>query len=107
MCSTRETGNLKKLISVQDIFFTIMLLHIKKYRKPNFSVKEKHSDVIFLLAKLRNNDDMYIPRAVTDYVKNMPFFSLAINWNNLPVEKSYPNYLTFKLCLLDHLKNNW
>jgi hypothetical protein len=27
----------------------------------------------------------------------MPYFSLAINWNNLPVEKSYPNHLTFKL----------
>jgi hypothetical protein len=50
---------------------------------------------------------MYIPLAVTDYVKKLPFFVLAINWNNLPAEKMYSNKLTFKLSLLDRLKNNW
>jgi hypothetical protein len=57
--------------------------------------------------ELRNDNDMYIPRAITDYIKKMPYFSLAINWNDLPVEKMYPNPMTFKILLLDHLKNNW
>jgi hypothetical protein len=57
--------------------------------------------------QLRNDNDMYIPRAMTDYVKRMPYFSLAINWNNLPAEKMYPNHITFRISLLDHLKNNW
>jgi hypothetical protein len=95
---------LEKLI----IFTKGMLTHaiVHKYSPPalfnqwEFNYERNHIE-------LRNNNDMYIPRAVTDYVKNMPYFSLAMNWNNLPAEKSYPNYLTFKLCLLDHLKNNW
>jgi hypothetical protein len=85
-----------------------MLTHsiVHKYSPPalfnqwEFNYESNH-------VELRNNNDMYIPRAAAEYVKKMPYFSLAVNWNNLPVEKSYPNHLTFKICLMDHLKNNW
>jgi hypothetical protein len=79
---------------------------VHKYSPPalhdQWEFNHQHNHV-----ELRNNDDMYIPLAVTDYVKKLPFFALAINWNNLPAEKMYSNKLTFKLSLLDRLKNNW
>jgi hypothetical protein len=67
---------LEKLI----IFTKGMLTHaiVHKYSPPalfnqwEFNYERNHIE-------LRNNNDMYIPRAVTDYVKNMPYFSLAIN----------------------------
>jgi hypothetical protein len=90
------------------IFTKGMLTHaiVHKYSPPalfnqwEFNHERNH-------VELRNNNDMYIPRAAAEYVKKMPYFSLAVNWNNLPVEKSYPNQITFKICLMDHLKNNW
>jgi hypothetical protein len=54
--------------------------------------------------QLRNDNDMYIRdmyiRDMTDYVKRMPYFSLATTWNNLPAEKMYPNHITFRISLL-------
>jgi hypothetical protein len=58
-------------------------------------------------AQGESDHDMYIPLAVSEQVKKLPYFSLAYNWNELPLEKLYPNHLTFKLSLLDHLKNDW
>jgi hypothetical protein len=55
---------------------------------------------------MRNDNDIYIPLVLTDYIKKMPYFSLASTWNNLPIEKLYPNRTTFRIALLENLKNN-
>jgi hypothetical protein len=110
---TAHTGPLFKELNILPLdklitFTKGMLTHsiVHKYCPPTlhneweFNHERNH-------VELRNNNDMYIPRAVTDFVKKLPYFSLAVNWNNLPAEKMYPNYLTFKICFMDHLTNDW
>jgi hypothetical protein len=55
---------------------------------------------------LRNENDIYVPMATSEQVKKLPYFAFATCWNNLILEKQYPNPLTFKIALSDHLKNN-
>jgi Reverse transcriptase (RNA-dependent DNA polymerase) len=96
---------LEKLIKYTKGLLTHSIVH--KYGPPAL-----HNQWMFNVDRnagiaLRNDHDMYIPLAVSEQVKKLPYFSLAYNWNELPLEKLYPNHLTFKLSLLDHLKNDW
>jgi hypothetical protein len=116
ICNANYTAHTEPLFKEMDIlpldklvvYTQGMLTHsiVHQYSPPalhgqwDFNHQRNHIE-------LRNNKDMYVPLAVTDYIKKMPFFALAINWNALPAEKMYPNKITFKISLLDHLKNNW
>jgi hypothetical protein len=95
---------LEKLIIYSQGMLTHSIVH--KYSPPalhdQWEFNHQRNQV-----ELRNDNDMYIPFATTDYVKKLPYYALAINWNNLPAEKMYPNKLTFKISLLSHLKNTW
>jgi hypothetical protein len=96
---------LEKLVKYTKGLLTHSIVH--KYGPPAL-----HNQWMFNVDRnagiaLRNDHDMYIPVAVSEQVKKLPYFSLAYNWNELPLEKLYPNPLTFKISLLDHLRNNW
>jgi hypothetical protein len=96
---------LDKLIKFTKGLLTHSIIH--KYGPPALHNQwmynvERNAGIV-----LRNDNDIYIPLAVSEQVKRLPYFSLATNWNNLPDEKLYPNQITFKISLLDHLKNNW
>jgi hypothetical protein len=53
---------------------------------------------------LRNDQDIYIPRAATECVKKLPLFALATLWNNLPYEKTYDNPITFRFWLNEYIQ---
>jgi hypothetical protein len=54
--------------------------------------------------ELRNEQDIYMPRASSERVKKLPLFAFATLWNNLPYEKTYANVITFKYWLDDYIK---
>jgi Reverse transcriptase (RNA-dependent DNA polymerase) len=56
--------------------------------------------------ELRNEHDLYIPMATSEQVKKLPFFSFANSWNNLIYDRLNPNPMTFKLALLNFLKQD-
>jgi Reverse transcriptase (RNA-dependent DNA polymerase) len=76
-----------------------------------YGPKSLHNQWIFnnernVNIELRNENDIYVPMATSEQVKKLPYFAFATCWNNLILEKQYPNPLTFKIALTDHLKNN-
>jgi Reverse transcriptase (RNA-dependent DNA polymerase) len=94
-----------KLVTFSQGMLTHSIIH--KYSPPAL-----HGQWIFnhernVGRELRNEQDLYVPLAVSEQVKKLPLFAFAENWNKLPYEKQYPNPITFKIALLDHLKNNW
>jgi hypothetical protein len=54
---------------------------------------------------LRNRDDLYVPAASSEQAIKLPAISFAKMWNDLPVEKRYPNPVLFKNCIKEHLWN--
>jgi hypothetical protein len=55
--------------------------------------------------ELRNRDDLYVPAASSEQASKLPAISFAKLWNDLPIEKQYPNPALFKNCILQHLWN--
>jgi hypothetical protein len=56
--------------------------------------------------ELRNDQDIHVPMATSEQAKKLPFFALAVVWNQLPYEKTYANPTTFKIWLLEHVKQS-
>jgi hypothetical protein len=48
---------------------------------------------------LRDAQELYVPLAISDQTKKLPFFALANNWNTLPYDKYHANPTTFKIAL--------
>jgi hypothetical protein len=92
---------LKFLISYTQNLLTHSIIH--KYCPPSctnqwLTNNERNPDL-----ELRNASDLYIPRAVNDHVKKLPYFALAYNWNSLPYDRLHPNPTTFKIFLRKHI----
>jgi hypothetical protein len=56
--------------------------------------------------ELRNRDDLYVPAASSEQASKLPAISFAKMWNDLPIEKQYPNPALFKNCIKEYLWNN-
>jgi hypothetical protein len=52
---------------------------------------------------LRDAQEIYIPLAINDQIKRLPFFAFAKNWNALPYDKYHANPTTFKIALTNHI----
>jgi hypothetical protein len=96
---------LDKLITYSQGLLTHAIVH--KYSPPALHNQWVTNADRNIGRELRNDRDLYVPMAVTEQVKKLPICAFAENWNKLPIEKLYPNPVTFRICLSDHLRNNW
>jgi hypothetical protein len=94
----------EKMVIYAKSLLTHAIIH--KYGPPSLHNQWMFNNERNVNIELRNEQDIYVPMAISEQVKRLPYFSFAHNWNNLIYEKQYPNPTTFKIALLDHLKNH-
>jgi hypothetical protein len=94
----------EKMVIYAKSLLTHAIIH--KYGPPSLHNQWMFNNERNVNIELRNEQDIYVPMAISEQLKRLPYFSFAHNWNNLIYEKQYPNPTTFKIALLDHLKNH-